>query len=133
MPADGVWEPSDDGHLYELPVQGRSEDMAFDDLVLGETTLPRDAMGTPTGELGSVRVVTAPREAKVYMLIGFSPGVGVDNQRTDQPVELLIWAENHTPQRVMVGPSDWTDEAGNRTARLEVELVPHEGFEPDEE
>ncbi len=133
VPADGTWETGDDGALYELPVQGSSEDVAFEDLVLGETTLPRDNMGAPTGELGTIRVVTAPREAKVYMLIGFAPGVAVQNQRTDQPVELLVWAEDHVPQRVMVGPSDWTGEAEGRHASVSVTLEPLEGVEIDEE
>jgi len=133
VPADGSWETTDDGMRYELPVQGATEDVAFEDLVLGETTLPRDNMGVPTGELGTIRVVTAPREAKVFMLIGFSPGVAVQNQRTDQPVELLIWLENYSPERVMVGPSDWTGDGETRQASIDVELVPLEGFEPEEE
>jgi hypothetical protein len=133
VPADGSWETGEDGALYELPVQGSNEDVAFEDLVLGETTLPRDNMGAPTGDLGTIRVVTAPRDAKVYMLIGFSPSVMVQNQRTDQPVELLIWAENHIPERVMVGPSDWTGELEGRHAELQVELEPLEGVDLEEE
>jgi hypothetical protein len=133
VPADGAWETTDEGLLYELPVQANSEDVAFEALVLGETTLPRDAMGAPSGELGTIRVVTAPHEAKVFMLIGFSPGVMVQNQRTDQPVELLVWAEDHVPQRLMVGPSDWTDSADRRHAELSVTLVPLEGVELEEE
>jgi hypothetical protein len=133
VPADGAWETNDDGLLYELPVQASNDDVAFEELVLGETTLPRDAMGAPTGDLGTIRVVTAPREAKVFMLIGFSPSIMVQNQRTDQPVELLAWAEDHVPQRLMVGPSDWTDGVDNRHAELSVTLVPLEGVELEED
>ncbi|RLB54374.1 MAG: hypothetical protein DRJ42_09360 [Deltaproteobacteria bacterium] len=124
VPADAIYEATDDGPLYELPVQGSVDDMAFEDLVLGDTQLPRDALGSPSGETGRVRVVTAPREAKVYQLIGFAPSVRIENQRTDQPVELLVWAEGHQAQRVLLGPSDWTDEAGERGADISVELVP---------
>ncbi|MBW2464433.1 MAG: hypothetical protein JRH11_22480 [Deltaproteobacteria bacterium] len=132
VPADAVYEATDDGPLYELPVQGSADDMRFEDLVLGDTELPRDALGSPSGETGRVRVVTAPREAKVYQLIGFAPSVRVENQRTDQPVELLVWAEGHQAQRIVLGPSDWTDEAGERGADVNIELVPVGGVLEDD-
>jgi hypothetical protein len=130
-----TWEESDDGLLYELAIQASNEDMSFEDLALGATTLPRD-MGAATGPMGKVRVVTTPRGAKVYLLIGFSPSVRVENMRTDRPVELLLWAENHRAMRHVLGPSDWTDAddgTGHRRARVDLVLEPLPGFEPEEE
>ncbi len=129
VPPDAEWEDTDDGPLYELAVQGGQEDVAPEDLALGETLLPHD-MGTATGQIGRVRVVTSPPGAKVYVLIGFSPSVRVENQRTDRPVELLIWAEDHRAARHVIGPSDWIEAEGTRTANVEVELEP---LVPEEE
>jgi hypothetical protein len=60
----------------------------------------------------------------VYQLIGFSPGVMVQNMRTDRSLELLVWVEGFKPARAMVGPSDWSGEPGAREASLSLVLEP---------
>jgi len=122
VPKDAQWEAQEEGGpRYELAMQTGEAEMTFEELELGETRLPRD-MGQPSPELGSVRVVTNPPGAKVYQLIGFSPTVRVENIRTDEPVELLVWQSGHVPKRQVVGPSDWQEIEGGRQAEVTVEL-----------
>ena len=121
VPADATWTPADDGLLYELGMQTGEDEMAFDRLVLGESRLERDAMGTPTGELGRVRVITTPPGARVFQLIGFG-SARVEDLPTDAPVELLVYVEGEPPRRVFVGPSDWREgEDGKKQAEVVVE------------
>ncbi|MEM9193473.1 MAG: hypothetical protein AAGF12_30140 [Myxococcota bacterium] len=122
VPADAEWEESGDGRIYELAVQTGEEEMAPEDLVLGPTRLRPDAMGTPGSEVGAVRVITNPRGAKVYQLIGFAPSAHIQNARTDQPIELLVFAEEHQIRRAMVGPSDWQDDGTTLEATLDLTL-----------
>ena len=104
--------------------------MAAEDLALGDTRLPQN-VGSPTTELGTVRVVTSPPGAKVYVLVGFSPSVIVENVRTDEAVELLVYHEGHPVSRHVIGPSDWQEAAdGAKSAILEVTL---EGYDPSAE
>ena len=102
-PADATWTPTDDETMqYELAMQTGEREMAFERIVLGETRLPRDAMGAPGGNFGRVRVITTPPDARVYYLIGFAPSVEVRRLPTNEPHELLIYHENHRPQRVFL-------------------------------
>ena len=78
-------------------------------------------MGTPTGELGRVRVITTPPGARVFQLIGFG-SARVEDLPTDAPVELLVYVEGEPPRRVFVGPSDWREgEDGKKQAEVVVE------------
>jgi hypothetical protein len=80
-------------------------------------------MGTPSATLGSVRVVTSPPGARVYLLIGFTPDVRYENIRVDQPTELLVYEEGYEVERVLVGPSDWRDAPdGTKLADMSVTL-----------
>lgn len=125
VPADATWESTPDGPRYELGMQTGDVPMQADALVLGETRLPRDALGAPSATLGSVRVVTTPPAAKVYLLVGFTPQVQVQNVRTDEIVELLVYLEGHRVERVLVAPSDWVaGEDGGRAADVAVTLTP---------
>ena len=91
-------------------------------LDLGSSRLPDD-LGIPRAEMGSVRVVTSPPNAKVYLLVGFTPDVRVENVGTEEIVELLVYLPGHDVERVVVGPSDWHDtEDGTRAAELDVTL-----------
>jgi len=131
VPADATWEEGDDGPRYELALQAGTEEMAEADLALGETTLPRDAMGAPGGSLGTVRVITNPPGAKVYVLIGFSPRVIVENIRTDEVVELLVFHDGHPVATEVVPPSAWEESPdGSKHASIEITL---EGYDPDAE
>ena len=122
VPSDAQWEAADGGARYELAMQAGSEPMEV--LELGPTTLPRH-VGTPTGALGSVRVITNPPGAKVYVLVGFSPTVTVENVRTDEAIELLVYLEGHAVERLVVGPSDWQPtEDGVKRATVRATLTP---------
>jgi len=107
VPADGTWEETPEGPRYELALQTSDVEIDLAHLDLGATRLPRDAMGTPSGTLGSVRVVTSPPGARVYMLIGFTPDVHVENIHTDQPVELLVYEEGFE-NRADARRAQWT-------------------------
>lgn len=123
VPADAQWEETAEGPRYELALQTSDEEIDFAHLDLGATRLPRDALGTPSGTLGSVRVVTSPPGARVYMLIGFTPDVHVENIRTDEPVELLVYQEGFELERTLVGPSDWQETPdGTKSASVAVTL-----------
>lgn len=131
VPADATWEETPEGPRYELALQTSDVEIDLQHLDLGETRLPRDAMGAPSGTLGSVRVVTSPPGARVYMLIGFTPDVHVENIRTDQPVELLVYEEGYEVERALVGPSDWQDGAdGTKAANISVTLHELTGSRP---
>jgi hypothetical protein len=123
LPADASWEPSTDGPLrYELAIQVPDTPMPLAELALGDTTLP-DELGTPRAELGTARVVTSPPGAKVYLLIGFTPDVRVENIGTEEVAELLVWAEGYEVERLVIAPSDWHEaEDGSKSADLSATL-----------
>lgn len=123
VPADAAWETNEEGLLrYELAMQVPDEPMEASRLDLGESRMPDD-VGTPRAEVGSLRVVTSPPGAKVYLLVGFTPDVHVENVSTEEVVELLVFLEGHDVERVVVAPSDWHDtEDGTRAAELDVTL-----------
>ena len=76
-------------------------------------------------------MITNPPGAKVYLLVGFSPEVVIENIRTDDVVELLVYHEGHPVQSAMVRPSDWVASAdGLKTAEVDVTL---DGYDPDAE
>ncbi len=123
VPADATWDTSPEGPRYELALQSGESDVPFAALELGPSRLPPGG-GTPGGATGRVRVVTAPRGAKVYRVAGSGAAVRLDGVRTDGAVELLVAAPGHVPERVVVGPSDWHDESGARVATPDVTLAP---------
>ena len=119
---DADWETTPNGKRYELAMIAGDHDVAFDALDFGPTKLPHE-VGTPGTDLGEVRIITAPRGAKVYQLVGFTPDVRITDLRTDEAVELVLFAEGYVPQRLVVGPSDWRDEGGERMADVNATLV----------
>jgi hypothetical protein len=123
VPADATWDTSPEGPRYELALQSGEADVPFDALELGPSRLPPNA-GTPSEARGRVRVVTTPRGAKVYRVVGAGLSVRLEDARTDAAIELLVAAPGHVAERVVVGPSDWRDESGSRVATLDVTLTP---------
>lgn len=129
LPADAVWDDVDGEPRYELAIQApplrsrRRRHRSAD--ALGPTLLPQ-SVGTPVGRLGSVRVVTTPRAAHVYQLIGFTPDVHVDNLPLDHAYELLVYVEGRPPVRRSVEPEDFQLQAGKRIAQIDV-TVPTAG------
>jgi hypothetical protein len=124
LPADAVWDELDGQPRYELAIQARPlpegrHSRSSD--ALGPTLLPQN-VGAPTGRLGAVRVVTTPRAAQVYQLIGFTPDVHVDNLPLDHAYELLVYAEGRGSVRKRIEPSDFHEQNGKRVAQLDLQL-----------
>lgn len=119
VPASAEWAETDDGPLYELAMQASSDEVAFADLNLGETTLDRDAMGSPSGALGRIRVITNPPGARVFQLVGFGTAT-IQNLPTDSPREILVFEPGSSIQRAFVGPSDWSEGERGKTAEIHV-------------
>jgi hypothetical protein len=122
VPKDAQWSSDEEPPRYELAMQTGDEPMEFESLTLGDSKLPQNP-GKPSGKRGTVRIVTNPPGAKVYLLIGFSPKATVRDIAADEAHELLIVRDGYEPKRVVVGPSDWrkTNEGGRR-ATIEVAL-----------
>lgn len=122
VPPDATWESVDGRPRYELAMQTGAEPM--EELALGATMLPRD-IGTPTGALGDVRVITNPPGAKVYVVVGFAPDVTIENVRTDEAVELIAYIDGSPIERVVIGPSDWEEDPdGSKRASASISLEP---------
>jgi hypothetical protein len=124
VPADAQYDEGAEGARYELaaqagPALGPNESAETVDL--GPSLMPSDP-GTP-GDLASVRVITNPPGAKVFMLIGFTPDVHVENQPTHEAIELVLWLEGHEVERVVVGPSDWQGEGSAQEAQISAALT----------
>ncbi|MBO6937981.1 MAG: hypothetical protein JJ863_23630 [Deltaproteobacteria bacterium] len=115
VPADAQWEQDGDTPRYELAMQVQRGE--GEGVTLGATELSPDAMGTPTGSLGTVRVVTNPPGAKVYLLIGFGEAFVEDLPIADAH-ELLIERPEGEPERVVIGPSDWLDGPDGKMAEV---------------
>ena len=86
VPADATWDTSGERPRYELAMQVADAEGGAD---VGETRLSPDAMGTPTGGLGDIRVITNPPGAKVYLLVGFGEAV-VEDLPVGEAHELLL-------------------------------------------
>ena len=124
--ANAEWEATPDGRRYEAAMQlGKPVTGAFPEL--GETLLPQD-VGTPTDTLGTVRIVTSPRGAKVYQVIGFAPEARVEQLPLDVTQELLIFRSGYAPEIRVVAPSDYVEppagSAKAKRAELDVSLSP---------
>jgi hypothetical protein len=122
IPPDGEWEPLPEGPRFELAMQlGEAPSNAPATLDLGDTLLPQN-VGRPTGALGSARVVTTPRGAKVYQLIGFAPDVKVEDVALDKTEELLIYLPGHAHVVRVIAPSDFVQEGERKVARVDIAL-----------
>lgn len=122
LPSDAQWDELDGQPRYELAMQAKSlAEAKRSETALGATMLPH-SVGTPTGRLGSVRVVTTPRGAKVYQLIGFTPDVRVENLPLDRGYEVLVYLEGRALVTRPIEPADFHEQSGKRVAALELEL-----------
>jgi len=123
VPADAQWEEaSGQAPKYELAMQATKLASPDKALELGATLLSRD-VGAPTGRLGSVRVITTPKSAKVYQLIGFTPDVRVENLPIDAGYEVLVYLPGYGLQTRRIEPSDFQEREGQRVADLSVPLT----------
>jgi hypothetical protein len=123
VPADALWEEVDGKPRYELAIQATRASAGASKMGLGPTLLPRD-VGTPQAKLGSVRVVTTPKGAKVYQLIGFTPDVRVENLPLDQDYDVLVYLEGRPPVSRHVEAADFEGSDGKRVCELDVTLSP---------
>lgn len=114
--ANAEWEATAAGARYELAMQLAE---GSDALELGPSRLT--SQGSASGS-GTIRVVTTPRGARVYQLVGFSPEVKVENLPLEGPTELLIYREGFVPVLRTLQPSDFTPQGERRVAELAVEL-----------
>lgn len=122
--ADAEWEPTAEGARYELALQLEALEPTAKpnaSLDLGPSRLGTQA-GRAGARLGSIRVVTTPRGALVYQLVGFSPDVTVQDLPLDQPQELLIYREGYRPIVRALSAGDFAPKNGRRTAELSVDL-----------
>lgn len=121
IPADAQWEQTPDGPRYEVAVQTGAKVKESRSLELGDSSLPQD-VGKPSSKLGDVRVVTTPRGAKVYQLIGFAPEVRAQNLPVDEVLELLIYHPGRKPMVKVLSPSDWQGAGPKKSATLDITL-----------
>lgn len=130
VPANSEWEATAEGGRYELAIQlveasGSSAreqpNEGGDGLELGPSRLT--SQGSAAKGTGTIRVVTTPRSARVYQLVGFSPNVEVDNLPLDAPQELLIYREGFAPVLRVVPPEGFVRKGGKRVAELDIELT----------
>ena len=128
VPADAQWEDVSTGQQprYELAMQAGKLEAPDQALELGATLLPRD-VGAPTGQLGTARVITTPRAAKVYLLIGFTPDVRVENLPLDAGYELLVYLPGYGMQTRRVEPGDFREQDGKRIADVSLQLTAARG------
>ena len=116
IPASAEWDSSGAVPRYELAMQ---VDEGEGPIAFGESRLDANAMGTPTGSLGTVRVVTNPPGAKVYLVIGFGEAL-VEDLPVGEAHELLVVAPGGEPRRVVVGPSDWVEGPDGKVAEIDL-------------
>ena len=125
IPADAAWEASPTGPRYEVALQLEPESAPGGTLTLGPSRLPEPAIGGKAAEQGSVRVVTTPRGAQVYQLLGFaSPVLSVQQLPIADEQELLIYREGFRPEHRKLAREDFKAQGGRRVAELDVALVP---------
>lgn len=122
VPADAGWDQVDGQPRYELAMQVGQAAPPGAPLELGSTLLPRE-VGTPKGPLGTVRVVTAPKGAKVYLLVGFAPNARVTGLALDRSYELLVYLEGHVLERRTVHPEEFRGQGSERVAEVSVSLT----------
>jgi hypothetical protein len=121
VPADAEYEDGTEGARYELAAQvGAALEGDETSVDLGPSLMPRNPRAP--GDLASVRVITNPPGAKVFLLVGFTPDVRVENLSSRDASELLLWLEGHELERIVVGPSDWQREGGALQARVRASL-----------
>jgi hypothetical protein len=123
VPANADWEPTAQGALYEVALQleqaaGGERDLTLE---LGPSRLTSQTSEQPS-RLGSVRVVSTPRGARVYQLVGFSPEVKVENLPLSEAHELLVYREGFAPLVRAVTVDDFKEQSGRWVAELSFEL-----------
>jgi hypothetical protein len=122
VPKDAEWEGTPDGPRYEAAMQLAAASTPPTQ-ELGETLLPQD-VGSPSEKLGTVRIVTTPRGAKVYQVIGFAPEARIEALPLESTQELMIYRKGYASELRVVAPSDYLDRGDKKLAELDITLAP---------
>ena len=121
---DAEWERTPDGARLEIAMQLGPKAAPEAALELGPSQMPLQ-VGTPQGALGTVRIVTTPKGAKIYQLVGFAPQARIENLPLESTQEILAFHKGYVPQTKVVAPSDFVVTMGGRpTAELNITLAP---------
>jgi hypothetical protein len=125
VPADAEWERDGSDLRYELAMQLGTKLPEGAVAELGETQLPAD-IGTPRGSRGSVRIVTTPRGADVYVLVGFAPEARIENLPIDATQEILVYRKGFAAESRAISTADFASPGQRPTAEVSVRLKPLE-------
>jgi hypothetical protein len=119
VPHNSEWENVDGTLRFETALQLTQVDAR----AIGASLMPRD-VGAPSGRYGTLRVVTAPRGAKVYELVGFAPEAQVSGLDPAVTHEFVVMHPGYAPKVISASTPDFRDNAGKLDARLNVQLDP---------
>jgi hypothetical protein len=107
VPAGAAWDTGPDGKpRYEAAAQlekSRGKLGTNDPWPAGEPGSEVGGQGPP----GTVRVVSSPRGAEVWMLAGIGPEVRIDQVRCDQELDVLLAGPTTFRKRLHVTPGDF--------------------------
>jgi hypothetical protein len=117
VPHSTEWEAVDGALRFETALQLTQADPRE----VGPSLMPRD-VGTPSGRYGTLRVVTAPRGAKVYELVGFAPEATVSGLDPAAAHEFAVLQPGYAPKTVVASSADFHDNGGKLEATLTVLL-----------
>jgi hypothetical protein len=113
VPAGASWDTGPDGKpRYEAAAQlekSRVKLGANDPWPAGEPGSEVGGQGPP----GTVRVVSTPRGAEIWMLAGIGPEVRIDQVRCDQELDVLLAGPTTFRKRLHVTPTDFVPAEGN--------------------
>jgi hypothetical protein len=106
IPSGATWDAGPDGKpRYELSVQlepSRVKPGATDPWPAGQPGTVVGGKGAP----GTVHVVSAPRAAEVWLLVGAAPEATIDPIKCEQDVEILVAGPTSLRRRLKVTAAD---------------------------
>jgi hypothetical protein len=106
IPAGATWDPGADGKpRYELAVQlepTRAKPGAVDPWPAGEPGSVVGGKGAP----GTVHVVSTPRGAEMWLLVGAGPEASIDPVRCDLDADILVAGPTTFRKRLHVAAQD---------------------------
>jgi hypothetical protein len=117
VPAGIAWDTGPDGKpRFETAVQLDKSKTGADPWPAGEPGSEVGGQGPP----GTVRIVSTPRAAEIWLLAGIGPDARVDQLRCDHDWDVLIAGPTTFRRRLRVLPQDFVAEGstGARVARI---------------
>ncbi|MET0341755.1 MAG: hypothetical protein ABW252_12190 [Polyangiales bacterium] len=119
VPATADWEPAPEGARYEVALQLEPASNELEARAFGPSRFTEG--GSAASTTGTVRVVTTPRGARVYRLLGFSPELHLPSVAIRQH-ELLVYRDGFVPVTHAVKSEDFVTRDGKRVAEVDVKL-----------